>query len=118
MFGTRATWLANKDCSSRFHRVASHDREKPRLLSPSDPFLRAVGVSSADGSSIKASRRDKYKQVEEFVKLVKLAVEEAQTGGHLATPSRAAPARYMHPENPGCGETVDRYTIDTMAVAR
>ena len=70
--------------------VASHDREKPRLLSPSDPFLRAVGVSSADGSSIKASRRDKYKQVEEFVKLVKLAVEEAQTGGHLATPSRAA----------------------------
>ena len=80
--------------------VASHDREKPRLLSPSDPFLRAVGVSSADGSSIKASRRDKYKQVEEFVKLVKLAVEEAQTGGHLATPSRAAPARLV---DLGCG---------------
>ena len=80
--------------------VASHDREKPRLLSPSDPFLRAVGVSSADGSSIKASRRDKYKQVEEFVKLVKLAVEEAQTGGHLATPTRAAPARLV---DLGCG---------------
>jgi hypothetical protein len=80
--------------------VASHDREKPRLLSPSDPFLRAVGVSSADGSSIKASRRDKYKQVEEFVKLVKLAVEEVQTGGHLATPSRAAPARLV---DLGCG---------------
>ena len=80
--------------------VASHDREKPRLLSPSDPFLRAVGVSSADGSSIKASRRDKYKQVEEFVKLVKLAVEEAQTGGHFATPSRAAPARLV---DLGCG---------------
>jgi len=80
--------------------VASHDREKPRLLSPSDPFLRAVGVSSADGSSIKASRRDKYKQVEEFVKLVKLAVEEAQTGGHLATPSREAPARLV---DLGCG---------------
>ena len=80
--------------------VASHDREKPRLLSPSDPFLRAVGVSSADGSSIKASRRDKYKQVEEFVKLVKLAVEEAQTGGHLATPSRAGAARLV---DLGCG---------------
>ena len=80
--------------------VASHDREKPRLLSPSDPFLRAVGVSSADGSSIKASRRDKYKQVEEFVKLVKLAVQEAQTGGHLPTPSGATPARLV---DLGCG---------------
>ena len=80
--------------------VASHDREKPRLLSPSDPFLRAVGVSSADGSSIKASRRDKYKQVEEFVKLVKLAVEEAQTGGHLPTPSDDTPARLV---DLGCG---------------
>ena len=80
--------------------VASHDREKPRLLSPSDPFLRAVGVSSADGKSIKASRRDKYKQVEEFVKLVKLAVQEAQTGGHLPTPSGATPARLV---DLGCG---------------
>ena len=80
--------------------VASHDREKPRLLSPSDPFLRAVGVSSADGKSIKASRRDKYKQVEEFVKLVKLAVEEAQTGGHLPTPSDDTPARLV---DLGCG---------------
>ena len=80
--------------------VASHDREKPRLLSPSDPFLRAVGVSSADGSSIKASRRDKYKQVEEFVKLVKLAVEDAQTGGHLKTPAPESPARLV---DLGCG---------------
>ena len=34
------------------------------------------------------------------MKLVKLAVEEAQTGGHLATPSRAAPARLV---DLGCG---------------
>ena len=80
--------------------VASHDRVKPRLLSPSDPFLRAVGVSTADGKSIKASRRDKYKQVEEFVKLVKLAVEDAQTGGHLKTPTLQSPARLV---DLGCG---------------
>jgi SAM-dependent methyltransferase len=80
--------------------VASHDRVKPRLLSPSDPFLRAVGVSTADGKSIKASRRDKYKQVEEFVKLVKLAVEDAQTGGHLKTPAPESPARLV---DLGCG---------------
>ena len=80
--------------------VASHDRVKPRLLSPSDPFLRAVGVSTADGKSIKASRRDKYKQVEEFVKLVKLAVEDARTGGHLKTPSLESPARLV---DLGCG---------------
>ncbi len=80
--------------------VASHDRVKPRLLSPSDPFLRAVGVSTADGKSIKASRRDKYKQVEEFVKLVKLAVEDAKTGGHLKTPTLQSPARLV---DLGCG---------------
>lgn len=37
-------------------------------------------VSTADGSEIKASRRAKYKQVEEFLRLVELAVNDAQTG--------------------------------------
>lgn len=37
-------------------------------------------VSTADGSEVKASRRGKYKQVEEFLRLVELAVNDAQTG--------------------------------------
>lgn len=79
---------------------ASHDRVKPRLLDPSDPFLVRVGVSVADGSAIKASRRDKYKQVEEFVKLVQLAVSDARTGSHMAPATRARPARLV---DLGCG---------------
>ena len=50
--------------------IAGHDRAKPRLLDPSDPFLVRVGVSAADGRSVRANRRDKYKQVEEFLKLL------------------------------------------------
>ena len=40
--------------------IAGHDRAKPRLLDPSDPFLVRVGVSAADGRSVRANRRDKY----------------------------------------------------------
>ena len=79
---------------------ASHDRVKSRLLDPSDPFLVRVGVSVADGSAIKASRRDKYKQVEEFVKLVQLAVSDARTGSHMAPATRNRPARLV---DLGCG---------------
>ena len=32
--------------------VKSHDRVKPRLLAPSDPFLVHVGVSTADGRGL------------------------------------------------------------------
>ena len=79
---------------------ASHDRVKSRLLDPSDPFLVRVGVSVADGSAIKASRRDKYKQVEEFVKLVQLAVSDARVGSHMAPATRDRPARLV---DLGCG---------------
>ena len=79
---------------------ASHDRVKSRLLDPSDPFLVRVGVSVADGSAIKASRRDKYKQVEEFVKLVRLAVSDARVGSHMAPATRDRPARLV---DLGCG---------------
>ena len=80
--------------------VQSHDRVKSRLLEPSDPFLVHVGVSTADGSSIKASRRDKYKQVEEFLRLVDLAVGDAQTGSHMRRPTNDAPMRLV---DLGCG---------------
>ena len=63
--------------------VRSHDRQKQRLLDPSDPFLVHVGVSTKDGAAIKADRRDKYKQVEEFLRLVDAAVDGARQGGHM-----------------------------------
>jgi len=82
--------------------ITDHDREKPRLLSPDDPFLIAVGVSSKDGKSIKANRRDKYKQVEEFVKLVEFAVSDAVSSGsnELNWPTETRPVRLV---DLGCG---------------
>lgn len=47
--------------------VREHDRAKERLLDPADSFLRAVGISDAYGR-VKPSRRDKHRQVEEFLR--------------------------------------------------
>ena len=44
----------------------ANDREKKRLMRADDPFLVQVGVSTKDGK-IKAAKRGKYKQVEEFL---------------------------------------------------
>lgn len=52
----------------------SHDRTKPRLLDPSDELFRALGIADAHGK-IKPSRRDKYHQVEEFVRALEPVME-------------------------------------------
>ena len=44
-----------------------HDRLKPRLVDPAEPFLHALGVTDAQGR-VKPSRQDKYHQVEELVR--------------------------------------------------
>lgn len=46
-----------------------HDHQKHRYLNESDPLLIAVGISDAAGR-IKPSMRDKYLQVEEFLRIV------------------------------------------------
>ena len=80
--------------------VRSHDRQKQRLLNPSDPFLVHVGVSTKDGAAIKADRRDKYKQVEEFLRLVDAAVDGARAGGHMPVGTKERPTRLV---DLGCG---------------
>jgi len=54
----------------------SHDKKKDRLLDSNDPFLREVGIADAKGV-IKPSRQDKYKQVEEFLRLLSPALNAA-----------------------------------------
>lgn len=46
-----------------------HDHQKKRYLAENDPLLIAVGISDA-GGRIKPSMRDKYLQVEEFLRIV------------------------------------------------
>jgi len=47
----------------------SHDRKKQRILDSSAPFLQAVGITTSD-SKIKASMNDKFRQINEFVRLM------------------------------------------------
>lgn len=77
----------------------SHDRDKERLLSPDDPVLVALGISDSQGR-IKPSRQAKYRQVEEFVRLLDASLATALGKGQLRTPTEADPLRIV---DLGCG---------------
>ncbi len=76
-----------------------HDRVKPRLLDSADPFLKEVGISDSAGH-IKPSRQDKYKQVEEFLRLLAPALDAAIEAGHIPRPTPAKPLKIV---DLGCG---------------
>ncbi|MFY8095150.1 MAG: class I SAM-dependent methyltransferase [Niveispirillum sp.] len=57
-------------------RALDHDRAKPRLLDPADPFWRAVGIADHEGR-IKPTRQDKYRQVEEFIRALDAVLKGA-----------------------------------------
>ena len=82
---------------------AQHDRVKPRLLDVGHAdvrtFLTAVGVADHEGR-IKPSRQDKYRQVEEFVRLLDASVEDARKAGALREPTAENPWRLV---DLGCG---------------
>lgn len=77
----------------------AHDRTKNRLLDPSDPFLIAVGISDSKGQ-LKASKMDKYKQVEEFLRLLAPTLMSAISAGHIDTPTEEKPLTIV---DLGCG---------------
>lgn len=77
----------------------SHDRKKNRLLDPSDTFLQEVGISDASGK-IKASKMDKYMQVEEFLRLLTPTLSQAIEAGHLHQPNAENPLTIV---DLGCG---------------
>ena len=73
--------MVTRSSAGRERRTA-HDRSKSRLVDPAAPFLRQLGISDSAGH-IKKSKADKYRQVEEFVRLLDASVREAQTSGRL-----------------------------------
>ncbi len=77
----------------------AHDRRKPRLLPEDHPVLRAIGIADAQGR-IKPSRQAKYRQVEEFLRDLAPAVEDAMASGRLRTPTAEDPLRVV---DLGCG---------------
>lgn len=59
-----------------------HDRSKQRLLDPAAPFLVELGISDHRGR-VKPSRQAKYRQIEEFCKILAPAVDEAIAAGRF-----------------------------------
>lgn len=76
-----------------------HDKVKTRLLAEDDPVLIALGISSADGK-IKPSRQGKYRQVEEFLRLLDASITDALKTGHLRKATAEEPLRIV---DLGCG---------------
>ena len=77
----------------------AHDRKKARLLPEDDPVLTALGISDAQGR-VKPSRQAKYRQVEEFLRALGAAVDDATAAGALRVPTEDEPLRVV---DLGCG---------------
>ena len=58
----------------KLERVLNHDRVKQRLLAESNPIFKALDMSDVMGR-IKPGKMDKYKQVEEFLRLLAPTIE-------------------------------------------
>ena len=94
----------NHDALVHFDEVSraqnlDHDRIKSRLLTPSDPFLLEVGITDNQGR-VKPSRQDKYRQVEEFLRLLSPALNDAIAAGHIERPTPEEPLSIV---DFGCG---------------
>ena len=53
----------------------SHNREKQRLLSPTSPWLHALGITSAKGEVL-ASAQDKWRQINKYLEIIQNLVNE------------------------------------------
>ena len=82
-----------------FQADLSHDRNKSRLLDAADPFLIEIGISDSSGK-VKASKNDKYLQVEEFLRLLVPSLNSAIEAGHISRPSQDKPLTIV---DLGCG---------------
>jgi SAM-dependent methyltransferase len=95
----------------------SHDRDKSRLLPEDDPVFVALGISDASGR-LKPSRQAKYRQVEEFLRLLDASITEALEKGHLRRPTAEDPLRIA---DLGCGNAyltfaAERYLRERLPV--
>ena len=79
--------------------VRTHDRDKDRLLAEDDPVFRALGLSDHEGR-MKSSRHSKYRQVEEFLRILDASIGDALAKGHLRTPTPEQPLEIV---DLGCG---------------
>ncbi len=90
--------LVRRDKSENVRQLG-HDQVKKRLLDATDPFLREVGIADAEGK-IKPTKQDKYRQVEEFLRLLTPSLKSAIESGHIHNPTIEHPLKIV---DLGCG---------------
>jgi SAM-dependent methyltransferase len=90
-----------------------HDRDKGRLLREDDPALVALGISDAQGK-VKPSRQAKYRQVEEFLRLLDSSLADGFAKGHLRTPTPEDPLRIV---DLGCGNAYMTFAAPQLLTA-
>ncbi|MBC7463791.1 MAG: SAM-dependent methyltransferase [Actinobacteria bacterium] len=98
--------LVNRN-KERLDQHLEHDHQKVRFLDPSDAYLREVGISDVDGR-IKPSRQDKYRQVEEFLRLLVPSLNSAIAAGHIAEPTVDRPLQLV---DLGCGSAYLTFAV-------
>ncbi len=95
----REALLHSTDRAEEIEAAHDHDRDKGRLLPEDDPVFVRLGLSDAQGR-MKPSRQAKYRQVEEFLRLLDGSITDALERGHLRQPTADRPLRIV---DLGCG---------------
>jgi len=95
----REALLHSIDRPEEIEAANDHDRDKGRLLPEDDPVFVRLGLSDAQGR-MKPSRQAKYRQVEEFLRLLDGSITDALERGHLRQPTADQPMRIV---DLGCG---------------
>ncbi len=85
----------------------SHDRQKNRLLDPDSDFLRQIGISDRNGL-IKPSMRDKYLQIEEFLRILMPTLRDEIATGRLQKPTHDEPLKIF---DHGCGNAYLTFAV-------
>jgi hypothetical protein len=85
----------------------SHDRQKNRLLDPDSDFLRQIGISDRNGL-IKPSMRDKYLQIEEFLRILMPTLRDEIATGRLQKPTQDEPLNVF---DHGCGNAYLTFAV-------
>ncbi|HWJ09693.1 MAG TPA: methyltransferase, partial [Nocardioides sp.] len=97
--GDAALHVSSRGASAQTPPDRDHDRAKERMLAEDDPLFASLGLADAQGR-IKPSRMAKYRQVEDFLRILDRSVADARARGHLRRPTPEDPLRIV---DLGCG---------------
>jgi hypothetical protein len=85
----------------------SHDRQKFRLFDSNSDFLYKVGITDRN-ATIKPSMRDKYLQIEEFLRILMPTLHDEISTGRLQKPTLHNPIKIF---DHGCGNAYLTFAV-------